>query len=115
MRLVNRTFPELQPGDVAELRRLITADDLYVFAVASGNFNPMHLTGSDLDRDGQTERVAPAMFVGSLISAVLGTQLPARARSTAARCWISTTAPMSATRSSPGWRCWRSRPTARCA
>jgi phosphotransacetylase/acyl dehydratase len=76
MRLVNRTFPELQPGDVAELRRLITADDLYVFAVASGNFNPMHLTGSDLDRDGQTERVAPAMFVGSLISAVLGTQLP---------------------------------------
>ena len=48
MRLVNRTFPELQPGDVAELRRLITADDLYVFAVASGNFNPMHLTGSGL-------------------------------------------------------------------
>ena len=76
MRLVNRTFDELQPGDTAELRRLITADDLYVFAVASGNTNPMHLQDSDLDGDGTVERVAPGMFVASLISAVLGTKLP---------------------------------------
>lgn len=76
MRLVNRTFAEIAPGDRAELRRLITADDLYIFAVASGNTNPMHLQDSDLDGDGTTERVAPGMFVASLISAVLGTQLP---------------------------------------
>jgi len=76
MRLVNRIFDEMQPGDVAELRRLITADDLYVFAAASGNSNPMHLQDSDLDGDGATERVAPGMFVASLISAVLGTKLP---------------------------------------
>ena len=61
MRLVNRTFNELQTGDVAELRRLISADDLYVFAAASGNHNPMHLTDSDLDGDGRNERVAPGM------------------------------------------------------
>ena len=76
MRLVNRTFNELQTGDVAELRRLISADDLYVFAAASGNHNPMHLTDSDLDGDGRNERVAQGMFVASMISAVLGTQLP---------------------------------------
>lgn len=76
MRLVNRTYDELEPGDKAELRRLITADDLYVFAVASGNNNPMHLQDSDLDGDGHVERVAPGMFVASLISAVLGTRLP---------------------------------------
>jgi phosphotransacetylase/acyl dehydratase len=76
MRLINRTFDELQPGDSGELRRLITADDLYVFAVASGNYNPMHLTDTDVDGDGQTERMAPGMFVASLISAVLGTQIP---------------------------------------
>jgi len=76
MRLVNRTFDEIMPGDVAELRRLITADDLYVFAASSGNHNPMHLSDSDLDGDGQPERVAPGMFVASLISAVLGMQLP---------------------------------------
>lgn len=76
MRLVNQTFSELQKGAVAELRRLISADDLYVFAAASGNHNPMHLTDSDLNGDGRNERVAQGMFVASLISAVLGTQLP---------------------------------------
>ncbi|HRK38336.1 MAG TPA: bifunctional enoyl-CoA hydratase/phosphate acetyltransferase [Burkholderiaceae bacterium] len=76
MLLINRTFAELEPGDKAELRRLVTADDLYVFAAVSGNHNPMHLRDSDLDGDGRTERVAPGMFVASLISAVLGTQLP---------------------------------------
>lgn len=76
MRIVNKTFDELTPGDSAELRRLVTADDLYVFAIASGNHNPMHLTDSDRDGDGRCERVAPGMFVASLISAVLGMHLP---------------------------------------
>jgi len=76
MRLVNRPFDELVVGDTAELRRLVTADDLYAFAACSGNYNPMHLTDTDLDGNGTVERVAPGMFVASLISAVLGTQLP---------------------------------------
>ncbi|GAB1361320.1 bifunctional enoyl-CoA hydratase/phosphate acetyltransferase [Rhodobacter sp.] len=76
MRLFNRTFAELQPGDTAELRRLITPDDLFVFAAASGNYNPMHLPSGDMDGDGHPENIAPGMFVASLISAVLGTLLP---------------------------------------
>lgn len=76
MQITNRTLDELAPGDSAELRRLITQDDLYVFAASSGNYNPMHLSATDLDGDGDSERVAPGMFVASLISAVLGTQLP---------------------------------------
>lgn len=76
MRMTNRTFDEMQPGDRAELRRLITADDLFVFAAASGNSNPMHLTDTDVDGNGTAERIAPGMFMASLISAVLGTQLP---------------------------------------
>lgn len=76
MRLVNRTYDELQVGERAEIRRLVTADDLYVFAVASGNYNPMHLQHSDLDGDGTPERIAPGMFVASLISGVLGNQMP---------------------------------------
>jgi phosphotransacetylase/acyl dehydratase len=76
MRLENKTLDELNVGDTAELRRLVTADDLYVFAVASGNFNPMHLPEIDGDGDGKTDAVAPGMFVASLISAVLGTLLP---------------------------------------
>ena len=76
MRLVNRTFDELQPGDTAELRRLITQDDLYGFASVSGNFNPMHLPNEDGDGDGHPDGIAPGMFVASLLSAVLGSRLP---------------------------------------
>lgn len=76
MHLVNRTYDELSVGDAAEIRRLVTPDDLYVFAASSGNYNPMHLPDGDADGDGKPERVAPGMFVASLISGVLGTQLP---------------------------------------
>ena len=82
MKIVNRTYDALAVGDSAELRRLITPDDLYVFAASSGNFNPMHLPGGDGDSDGDgaadggAQTVAPGMFLASLISAVLGTQLP---------------------------------------
>lgn len=73
----NKTFDELQVGDTAELRRVCTADDFFVFATASGNHNPMHLPGYDLDHDGKKDEfTAPAMWVGSLISAVLGNILP---------------------------------------
>lgn len=74
--LVNRTFAELVVGDEAESRRLITPDDLYVFAAASGNYNPMHLPNADGDGDGVNEHIAPGMFVASMISAILGTRLP---------------------------------------
>ena len=76
MRLVNRIYEELQPGESAELKRLVTPDDLYVFAAASGNYNPMHLPDADGDGDGRPEQVAPGMYTASLIAAVLGNLLP---------------------------------------
>lgn len=72
----NRTFEEMSIGDSAELRRICTADDLLIFANASGNHNPIHLPRHDGDGDGQPEAIVPGMFVGSLISAVLGNVLP---------------------------------------
>lgn len=72
----NRTYTELSVGDHAELARLCTADDFYIFANASGNHNPMHLPRHDGDGDGLAEAVAPSMWVGSLVSAVLGNLLP---------------------------------------
>ncbi len=73
----NKTFDELKPGDSAELRRTCTTDDLIVFANVSGNHNPMHLPNQDIDHDGKEDVVvAPSMWVGSLISAVLGNLLP---------------------------------------
>ncbi|WP_305971087.1 MULTISPECIES: bifunctional enoyl-CoA hydratase/phosphate acetyltransferase [unclassified Mameliella] len=76
MKIENRTFDELKPGDTAALRRLCTQDDLIVFANVSGNHNPMHVFNVDGDGDGEPEAVAPGMFVGALVSAVLGNMLP---------------------------------------
>lgn len=76
MNLENKTFDELRIGDSAELRRLVTVDDLLVFAASSGNYNPVHLPGFDTDGDGKPDEVAPGMFLASLISGVLGSILP---------------------------------------
>ncbi len=76
MKLENRTFDELQIGDSAELRRLVTPDDLIAFAATSGNYNTVHLPGFDTDGDGRPEELAPGMFLASLIAGVLGSILP---------------------------------------
>ncbi|WP_299932178.1 bifunctional enoyl-CoA hydratase/phosphate acetyltransferase [uncultured Pelagimonas sp.] len=76
MLIENKTFDELNIGDQAELRRLCTQDDMIVFANVSGNHNPMHMYDADGDADGHPEAIMPGMFVGALISAVLGNVLP---------------------------------------
>ena len=69
MSRVNRTWDEIAVGDVGELTRVCTADDIVVFVLASGNYNPAHLAPTP-------EAVAPSMWVGSLFSSVLGNVLP---------------------------------------
>ncbi|MBU6381117.1 MAG: bifunctional enoyl-CoA hydratase/phosphate acetyltransferase [Betaproteobacteria bacterium] len=77
MHLVNRTYDELAAGDSAELKRLITTDDLFAFAVCSGNHNPLHLSEAIASQAHSPQQsVAPGLFIASLVSAVLGTQLP---------------------------------------
>lgn len=72
----NLTWEELEPGRSAELSRLCTEDDLFVFASATGNHNPMHLPDEDGDGDGAPEAVIPGLWVAAMISAVLGSLLP---------------------------------------
>lgn len=72
----NVPFDQLEIGMEAEQKRVLRAEDLYVFANSSGNLNPMHLPKEDGDGDGRPEAVAPGMWVASLISAVLGCELP---------------------------------------
>jgi phosphate butyryltransferase len=72
----NTTYDELVVGQSAIIERGVTANDLVVFAHASGNTNPMHMPGTDIDGDGTVDTVAPSMWVGSLVSSVLGTVLP---------------------------------------
>ncbi len=76
MRYHNKPYDRLQKGDSAELRRICTEDDFYAFAATSGNHNPLHLAAEDGDGDNTNEAIAPALFVGAMVSAVLGNILP---------------------------------------
>ena len=44
----NRLYDELKVGDSASIKRICTGNDLYIFAHASGNLNPLHLQGAEL-------------------------------------------------------------------
>ncbi len=74
--VTNRLYDDLVLGESARIERRVTEQDLYLFAHASGNMNPMHLPGRDVDGDGAADTVAPSMWVGSLVSALLGNVLP---------------------------------------
>jgi len=72
----NRTYDELQVGDEASIRRVLTANDLFVFAHASGNLNPLHLPSRGEAGEDARETIAPSMWVGALVSSALGNVLP---------------------------------------
>ncbi|MCD8504843.1 MAG: bifunctional enoyl-CoA hydratase/phosphate acetyltransferase [Burkholderiaceae bacterium] len=73
--ITNKTWDELKVGDTASFKRTVTARDLYLFAHASGNLNPLHLPVQDSVLK-TAQSVAPSMWVGSLISSLLGNVLP---------------------------------------
>jgi phosphotransacetylase/acyl dehydratase len=71
----NKTWAELKVGDTASLDRTCSLQDLFLFAHMSGNVNPLMLPPAEGALT-KTEPVAPSMWVGSLLSAVLGNLLP---------------------------------------
>ncbi len=72
----NTPWSALEIGMEAHVVHTCRAEDFYVFANTSGNMNPMHLPKEDGDGDGRPEAVAPSMWMGALISGVLGNFLP---------------------------------------
>jgi phosphate butyryltransferase len=73
--ITNKTWSQLQVGDSASIERVCTQRDLFLFAQVSGNKNPLMLPGEDGAPAGPGP-IAPSMWIGSLISAVLGNILP---------------------------------------
>lgn len=71
----NTTWDELEVGATASLERACTVQDLILFAHVSGNRNPLMLPGAGEAAE-KVHPVAPALWVGSLVSAVLGNMLP---------------------------------------
>ncbi|MCE6952311.1 bifunctional enoyl-CoA hydratase/phosphate acetyltransferase [Cereibacter sphaeroides] len=72
----NRTLEELHIGDSAEVDRVLTPEDIELFAVMSGDVNPAHLDATYAAETGFHHVIAHGMWGGALISAVLGTRLP---------------------------------------
>ena len=80
MTRTSHTFADLAIGQSASITRVVTPEDLIVFAHVSGNLNPLHLPAAAGHHntgplDGG-DHPAPSMWVGSLFSAVLGNLLP---------------------------------------
>ncbi|MGA9394919.1 MAG: bifunctional enoyl-CoA hydratase/phosphate acetyltransferase [Azonexus sp.] len=74
--VVNKTYDEIQIGDSESLTRTLMPEDVKLFAVLSGCFNPS-ATDSRYSESGMFREVmAHGMWSGSLISTVLGTQFP---------------------------------------
>jgi phosphate acetyltransferase len=72
----NRTFDELQVGDSASLSHTLAKEDIELFAVMSGDVNPVHVDEQFAHDDMFHQIIAHGMWGGALISTVLGTELP---------------------------------------
>ncbi len=74
--LTNTTYDELAIGMSASLSKRLTMQDIQLFAVMSGDYNPAHLDGDYAKSSRFHEIIAHGMWGGALISTVLGTVLP---------------------------------------
>jgi len=72
----NRTFDEIELGDSASVTRILTEQDIQLFALVSGDVNPAHMDPAYAADDIFHRIIAHGMWGGGLISSVLGTQLP---------------------------------------
>ena len=70
------TIEEIEMGMVRHLQKLVTDEDIRMFAEVSTDHNPVHMD-DDYARDTIFEgRIAHGMLTAGLISAVIGEQLP---------------------------------------
>jgi phosphotransacetylase/acyl dehydratase len=74
--LVNHPFSEIKAGDSATLTRTLTRHDIEMFAIMSGEVHPADVDAAWAASDRFLQIVAHGMWGGTLISTVLGTQLP---------------------------------------
>ena len=67
---------QIRIGDSASFGKTLTEADVYQFSGILGNFNPLYVNKEFAAKTPLKKRVVPTMLVASLVSKVLGTQLP---------------------------------------
>ena len=74
--IFNRTFDEIKVGESVSLSRTLTQRDIELFAAMSGDVNPVHVDEAFARDDMFHKIIAHGMWGGTLISTLLGTELP---------------------------------------
>ncbi len=69
-------FEDLDIGRAAEFARTITEADITLFAGISGDHNPIHVNQEYAASTAFQGRIAHGILTASLVSAVLGMQMP---------------------------------------
>lgn len=72
----NYTYAEISLGQTASYTRQVGEQDLQLFAVVSGDVNPVHLDADFAATTVFGERIAHGMLTGAFISAALAMELP---------------------------------------
>lgn len=72
----NRTFDEIWIGENSSIARTLTQLDIDLFAIISGDLDPTNLDPVYADGDLYHQIIAPGMWGGTLIAAILNTKLP---------------------------------------
>lgn len=71
-----RTRATLAVGDRGSFSKVITAEDVFKFADASGDFNPLHIDDDYAQRTQFGRRIAHGILTAGVISTVLGSEIP---------------------------------------
>lgn len=72
----NQIFDEIAVGASASLTRTLSQNDIELFSVMSGDVNPAHVDAEYAKNDLFHKIIAQGMWGASLLSTVLGTELP---------------------------------------
>lgn len=72
----NKIFDDIAIGMSASLIRTLTQKDIQLFSVMSGDVNPAHVDAEYAKNDMFHKIIAHGMWGASLLSTVLGTELP---------------------------------------
>jgi acyl dehydratase len=74
--MIGKTIDELEPGDRAEITRVVGDEDVARFIEAVGDDNPVHSDQVYAAGTMFKTPIAPGIYTAGLISAVIGTLLP---------------------------------------
>jgi len=74
--ITNKIYDEINIGDSATLTRMLTKQDIQLFATVTGDMNPAHIDEAYAKTDVFHQIVGHGMWTGSMFSVLLGMQLP---------------------------------------